>query len=305
MKKQKSVARFLEIVIAVGIIVYTIIIDVVVSNRLDSGLKSYFTSEVKEQSAYFTAEFDSQLDKLQSSVISAKNAYQFSYKSTDNLEEFADSVCDNLLANFEFDNAAVFNKAGLLISSSPYEVHSEKSLIQAALAGISKADFVKDGGGVYAIVAEPVKDGVRVTGAVVAKKNIAIQSMVDKIKLATTAEATIFDGYTRYVTTIEGMQGTMLANPEIIDGLKKDGNAVSVINKIGTQTSISCYFPLLNKDGEFVTTLYMGEAAYCCRACCVHDIPAARSYFAYQLGRFPCLADGVDYSKDIKTSFFD
>ena len=259
MKKQKSVARFLEIVIAVGIIVYTIIIDVVVSNRLDSGLKSYFTSEVKEQSAYFTAEFDSQLDNLQASVISAKNAYEFSQKATDNSKELADSICNSLITNFEFDSAAVLNKAGNLISSLPYDILSEKSLLQAALSGVSKADFVKDGGGVYAVVAEPIKEGLRVTGVVVAKKNIATQAMVEKIKLATTAEATIFDGYTRFVTTIEGMQGTMLANPEIIDGLKKDGNAVSIINKIGTQTSISCYFPLFNKDGEFVTTLYMGK----------------------------------------------
>ncbi|MCR4715304.1 MAG: HAMP domain-containing protein [Treponemataceae bacterium] len=259
MKKQKSVARFLEIVIAVGIIVYTIILDVIISNRLDSGLKSYFTSEIKDQSVAFTTEFDLELDTLRSSVKSSKDAFIFAQNSVISTKEFADAVCNSLMTNFGFDNVAFFDSNGEMMSSAQYDVLAEKNMIQAALSGESGADFIQENGGVMAVVAEPITDGSAIVGVVVAKKNIALQSMVDKIKLATSAEATIFDGYKRHVTTIEGMQGTILANPEIIDGLKKDGKAVSIINKIGTQNSISCYFPLFNKKGEFVTTLYMGK----------------------------------------------
>ena len=258
MKRQKSVARFIEIILAVGIIIYTVIIDAVVSNRLDSGLKSYFTSEVKEQSASFVSEFDEKLETVKSIVLSAKNTYEFSQKLVADKKTLADATCESLMTSGA-DSAAVFSSNGVKISSAEYDISLESAIVQAVLGGTGAADFVKENGAVYAVAAEPLKDGANVTGVVIAKRNISVQSTVDKIKAATSSEATIFDDYTRFVTTIEGMQGTTLANPEIIDNVKKEGKAISVINKIGTQNSISCYFPLFDKSGKFLTTLYMGK----------------------------------------------
>lgn len=258
MKKQKSVALFIEIVIAVGIIIYTTIIDGIVSNRLDSGLKRYFTTEIEEHAASFVSEFEDELDRVNTFVLSAKNSYEFAQNRITDSNEIADNICKNLI-QLGTDGAAVYNREGERISLSAYDSMLEKNLIQSAVNGIAASDFVKENGAVFAVAAQPVKDGSAVTAVIIAKKNISAQSTVDKIKNATSSEATIFNEYTRYVTTIEGMQGTTLANPEIIDKVKKEGKPVPVINRIGNKDSISCYFPLFDKNGKFVTTLYLGK----------------------------------------------
>ena len=258
MKRQKSVTLFIEIVLALGIIVYTIILDAIVSNRLDTGLKSYFTSEIKEQSASFTAEFNEELDNLATSVLSSKNTYESMQKNGTNQKEIADTVCANLIT-LGADETAVFNTNGQIISSIQYNTSFGRNFVQSAANGSGINDFVIENGAVYAVAAEPVKNNTTVVGVVIAKKNISVQKTVDKIKTTTSSEATIFDEYTRHVTTITGMQGTTLANPEIIDRVKKEGKAISVINKIGAKDSISCYFPLFDKSGSFLTTLYLGK----------------------------------------------
>lgn len=259
MKRQNSVALFIEIIIVLGLIVYTIITDAVVSNRLDSGLKSYFTSEVKEQTAAFQDEFDAELSKTKSFALSSKSSYEFAIRNGAETSDAAESICANLVNELRADSAAVISRSGSVIASRQYTAGSETAVLQAALRGESGADFVKENGAVYAVAAAPLANEGIITGAVLVKKNISVQSIVDKVKAATCSEATVFDNYTRHVTTIEGMQGTKLANPEIIDRVKKEGHAISIINKIGTQDSISCYFPLFSKTGEFVTTLYLGR----------------------------------------------
>ncbi len=56
MKKQKSAALYIELLLVIGIVAYTTIINVIVSNRLSTGLKSYFTDEIKQQSDSFVSE---------------------------------------------------------------------------------------------------------------------------------------------------------------------------------------------------------------------------------------------------------
>lgn len=259
MKKQKSVALFLEIVIALSIIVYTIIIDAIVYNRLDSGLKSYFTDEIKVQSNAFVEEFEEELEKIGTFALNAKNSYEFMLEQGVDRITIADVICKNLVNDLDADAAAVLGRNGEVLSFQQFDFLSEKSIVQTVLGGESVADFVKENGAVFAVAAEPLKNGVSVVGAVLVRKNISILPMVEKIKIATGSEATIFDEYTRYVTTIEGMQGTTLANPELIDKVRKEGQAVSAINKIGDKDSISCYFPLFDKSGKFLTTLYLGK----------------------------------------------
>ncbi|MCR4627094.1 MAG: methyl-accepting chemotaxis protein [Treponema sp.] len=263
MKKQKSVARLIELVIVFGIIFYTVIIDGIVSSRLNSGLKSYFLDEIKDLTVYFTKEIDEELDSIVSISSSSKTAYEFMQRNGVNQRALAAAVCNN----FEIlgaDGAAVYDKNGKLITSKAATAELLKNshltdMVKNAINGRSSADYIKEKGAVIAVAAEPLTAGNKIDGVAIGLKTVSVQHTVDKIKTATLAEATIFDEYTRFVTTIEGMQGTTLANPEIIDRVKNEKTSISVINKIGNKDSISCYFPLLNKNGEFLTTLYLGK----------------------------------------------
>ena len=259
MKKNQSVARFIEVIIVVGLFGYTTILNSIVSNRLNNGLRTYIGNEVKEQADSFTNEIYRDLDELKTLTASAKSLYEFTYENSEVTKDVANNICLSIKQNESVDSIAIFNSRGELFSSSAYGSFDEHDIINVALNGSHFEDLVKEGSSVFAIVAEPLKDGNRIVGAVVAKTDVTSQSIVDRMKASTGSEATIFDKDVRHVTTIAGMQGTKLANPEIIDRITKEKQLVSVINKIGDKNSISAYFPLLNKNGQVVATLFLGK----------------------------------------------
>lgn len=45
--KQKSAAKFITVLLAIGVVLYATIVVFVVNNRLSSGIVSYFASEIE------------------------------------------------------------------------------------------------------------------------------------------------------------------------------------------------------------------------------------------------------------------
>lgn len=263
MKKQKSATRFIEFVIVLGIIIYTAVIDGIVSSRLNSGLKSYFTNEIKEQTAYFASEMTEELNKIEKIGESCKKLYEFMQQNKISKSTLTEQICNNFVISGA-DGAAVFdsNKSLVAAKSGNEKLFKNQIIEQMISDAINKkagSDFVKVNGSLFAISVFPLINGNKTENVIIGFKELSTQEIVDKVKEATLSEATIFDEYTRQVTTIDGMKGTTLANPEIIDRVKKEQKAISVINKIGTKDSISCYFPIFNKNGEVLTTLYLGK----------------------------------------------
>ena len=93
MKKQKSATRFIEFVIVLGIIIYTAVIDGIVSSRLNSGLKSYFTDEIKEQTAYFASEMTEELNKIEKIGESCKKLYEFMQQNKISESTLTEQIC--------------------------------------------------------------------------------------------------------------------------------------------------------------------------------------------------------------------
>lgn len=263
MKKQKSATRFIEFVIVLGIIIYTAVIDGIVSSRLNSGLKSYFTDEIKEQTAYFASEMTEELNKIEKIGESCKKLYEFMQQNKISKSTLTEQICNNFVISGA-DGAAAFDSNKSLVAAKSgneklFKNQIIEQMISDAINKKSGSDFVKVNGSLFAISVFPLINGNKTENVIIGFKELSTQEIVDKVKEATLSEATIFDEYTRQVTTIDGMKGTTLANPEIIDRVKKEQKAISVINKIGTKDSISCYFPIFNKNGEVLTTLYLGK----------------------------------------------
>lgn len=259
MNKQRSITKYIEVIIAVGIMAYSAVIAGVVSQRLNSGLREFFIEDTKERANTFSAEFDLYLANVKSYVESAKRTYEYDYANFDVTKDVVDEICKTSIIDLGADGIAIFNSKGQLFNSPGYGNFDEKDIINKALNGTYTENIIKTEQGLYAIVADTLRDGDKIIGAVIAKKRVSTQSVIEKIKVATGAEVTIFDGYTRQLTTIEGMAGTKLANPEIIDNVNKTQKPVSIINKIGDKKSISCYFPLFDKNGKIISTLYLGR----------------------------------------------
>ena len=61
MKKQTSITKIINIIIAVAIVAYSSIIFYTVQSRLNSGLEEYFTEDTKTLSKVITDEMDTVL----------------------------------------------------------------------------------------------------------------------------------------------------------------------------------------------------------------------------------------------------
>lgn len=259
MKTQKTITKYIEVIIAIGIILYSGIIAAVVSQRLNSGLREFFIEDTKDRAQTFTSEFDLYLSNIKSYVENAKRTYEFDYHNFEVTKDVADEICKSAIIDLGADGIAIYNSKGQLFSSPDYGTFDETDIINDALNGIYTENIIKNEQGIYAIVADTLHDGEKNIGAVIIKKRVSTQDVIEKIKIATGAEVTIFNGYTRQLTTIQGMAGTKLANPEIIDTVKKTQKPVSIINRIGDKKSISCYFPLFDKNGKMISILYLGR----------------------------------------------
>ncbi|MBQ0002096.1 MAG: cache domain-containing protein [Treponema sp.] len=259
MKKQRSITKYIEVIIAAGIIAYSAVIAALVSQRLNSGIREFFISDTKERTKTFSAEFDLYLNNVKSFANIVKHTYEYDYENFEVTKDVVNEICKNTIIDLGVDGIAIYNSKGQLFSASDFGNFDEKEIINKALNGTSTSNIIKNSQGIYAVAAEPLMNDNKTVGAVILKKRISTQTVIEKIKQATGAEVTIFDGYTRQLTTIEGMARTTLANPEIIDEVIKTQKPVSIINRIGLKKSISCYFPLFDKQNKIISTLYLGR----------------------------------------------
>lgn len=77
--KQKSAAKFITVLLAIGVVLYATIVVFVVNNRLSSGIVSYFASEIENQSKTLTKEMNKTLEQAQSTAANIQLAYATIY----------------------------------------------------------------------------------------------------------------------------------------------------------------------------------------------------------------------------------
>ncbi len=259
MGARKSVAKLLTIIFAIGIVAYSTILFFDVNISLNRGLKDYFKADTVTLSKVFTNELYGTLDNVDDITKWFKDSFESQFNTSDVIDPvFTDSVAVGAINSMHMDAIYVFDRFGNQVTSSSLGVGEKNAMLTQALSGQHIKNFVKEGSNIYAVVASPLMNRNRVAGAVVLKKLVSSQEFIEKIKATTHTEVTIFDGDVRAFTTIEGMQGTSLADSHVID-VAKTGEATALINKIGNTDSISYYFPLMDEYGDFVTTLYMGK----------------------------------------------
>ena len=259
MKKRRSSAmRFVSVVIVLLILAYSGVIFYTVDNRLNSGLVNYFETETTGQANILLGEMEDVLKELSGDAEYFKSNFESAAARYEIDAEMVNSMCAGAIKQSGADTIAVFDASGRLISDQKFGRAVKSDMVQSALEGTGTENFVKTGEDIYAIVAVPLRSGGSVTHAMVTKKNVCTEEFIKRVAMYTNSNATIFDGIVRRVTSIEGMSGTEISDAWIIERVSA-GESVTTVNSIGGVKTISYYFPLKDRSGQFLTALYIGK----------------------------------------------
>lgn len=258
-QKQKSVAKFISVVLVAGIIIYAVIIIGIVEFRTTTGLVDYFSETMEVQSEIITEELDSELSNA---VETARNI-QLAYKTIYDEYGFDRTIMNGLALGakeyFNAKNIVFFNNFGMQISNPKFGVVPKTSVIKEALNGAESIKMEKDGSDIYATVILPLlSEENKAFGVVEIRTPVTVQSVFDRISKYTGCDVTVFAENVRYITTLEGLAGTTLDDPEVFEQTSA-GKTVLKQRTLNGHKYISYYFPYYDKDGNYLTTLFSGK----------------------------------------------
>ena len=106
----------------------------------------------------------------------------------------------------------------------------------------------------------PVYYNGEVIGAVLFVYDLTTEDFINLIKTAYGCECTIFQGDTRVRSTLAGVEGTKLANKEIVNQVLGEGKTYRGENTISGIDYYSVYAPLANEDGSIIGMLFIAES---------------------------------------------
>ena len=259
MKKKISIAKIISVVLSLLILVYATSIIFIVDSRLNSGLTSYFENETKGFSETINLEMEISLETIAESVDYVKANFEHMFHPENGFDiSVLNMVCDDLLKNSEIETIAIFDNAGKQLSAERYGKDFDPEIVKRVLKGNLYKDFKKFGSNIYAVAGDAIRNGNNIVGVIVAQTPISTDKFVSRVSSYINSNVTLFDGYIRQVTSIEGMKGTEIADRFVIDNAAK-GEPTLLINVINKVKTISYYYPLHDKDGNFLTTLYIGK----------------------------------------------
>ena len=260
-QKKSSVSRFLITVFCSAILLCSAVLGAVVYFELDTGLKEFFENDTREKSLILTREMDSHLCSVEKTARAYAKTFEYMLENeklnTSNASEIAGSIVQSL-GGSSVARVIITDSKVKQVSNPKFGELKNKQVMIDALNGIEFIDFEKHGPTLYAVCVLPVHKGGKITGSIAVISVLSSQELVDRVKAYSDCNITIFDGYTRVVTTLDGMKGTDIDNTFPIDEAAA-GKVTSFINNINGQTLISYYYPMTDRKGNYLTTLYVGK----------------------------------------------
>ena len=259
-KKQKrfSVYMLLYIILICGILVFSGAILFSVHSNLQNGLVQYFEEEVAGDAESILGYIDEMLedDVNLAKYISSSVTTQFRLNGMD--YSVLEVVAGTAVEYFGVTNVVFTDKAGNQISSSEYGTLKFTSGVSKAAMGQTYKMLVKDGEDFSGVVSYPIYIDGKVEAVVTMSKPISNQAFVEHFSDYMNVVMTVFDKDKRIYTTLEGMQGTTLADVTPIKNAEQ-GQATTLETEIGGLPYIAHYFPVTDANGKFLTTLFVAK----------------------------------------------
>ena len=259
-KKQKksSVYMLLYIILICGILVFSGAILFSVHSNLQNGLVQYFEEEVAGDAESILGYIDEMLedDVNLAKYISSSATTQFRLNGMD--YSVLEVVAETAVEYFGVTNVVFTDKAGNQISSSKYGTLKFSSGISKAAMGQTYKMLVKDGEDFAGVVSYPIYIDGKVEAVVTMSKPISNQAFVEHFSDYMNVVMTVFDKDKRIYTTLEGMQGTTIADVTPIRNAEQ-GQSTTLETEIGGLPYIAHYFPVTDANGKFLTTLFVAK----------------------------------------------
>ena len=259
-KKQKksSVYMLLYIILICGILVFSGAILFSVHSNLQNGLVQYFEEEVAGDAESILGYIDEMLedDVNLAKYISSSATTQFRLNGMD--YSVLEVVAETAVEYFGITNVVFTDKAGNQISSSKYGTLKFSSGISKAAMGQTYKMLVKDGEDFSGVVSYPIYIDGKVEAVVTMSKPISNQAFVEHFSDYMNVVMTVFDKDKRIYTTLEGMQGTTIADVTPIKNAEQ-GQSTTLETEIGGLPYIAHYFPVTDANGKFLTTLFVAK----------------------------------------------
>ncbi|MDD7579344.1 MAG: methyl-accepting chemotaxis protein [Treponema sp.] len=258
--KLSSVSTILITAVSAGFLAFSVVLFVLISRYLSSGLESYFQGDLDEYSEVVVEEVKAQRKGLVNAQSKLADSFESMFENSGSFSvSYMNTEIDLTKRNLGIQGLAVVDVNGRQVSSKNYgDASNDSDIVQKALKGDAAEKIVKEGQNVVVVRAVPFKIGGKIAGVVFGKETLTSQEFAEKMKKYTMCDFTIFDGEKRAYTTLAGMRGSVIADINPIrtaeSGKKYEGKAV--INGV---RYVVCYFPLKAEDGKFLTTLWLGK----------------------------------------------
>lgn len=258
--KLSSVSTILITAVSAGFLAFSVVLFVLISRYLSSGLESYFQGDLDEYSEVVVEEVKAQRKGLVNAQSKLAGSFESMFENSGSFSvSYMNTEIDLTKRNLGIQELAVVDVNGRQVSSKNYgDASNDSDIVQKALKGDAAEKIVKEGQNVVVVRAVPFKIGGKIAGVVFGKETLTSQEFAEKMKKYTMCDFTIFDGEKRAYTTLAGMRGSVIADINPIrtaeSGKKYEGKAV--INGV---RYVVCYFPLKAEDGKFLTTLWLGK----------------------------------------------
>lgn len=258
--KLSSVSTILITAVSAGFLAFSVVLFVLISRYLSSGLESYFQGDLDEYSEVVVEEVKAQRKGLVNAQAKLADSFESMFENSGSFSvSYMNTEIDLTKRNLGIQGLAVVDVNGRQVSSKNYgDASNDSDIVQKALKGDAAEKIVKEGQNVVVVRAVPFKIGGKIAGVVFGKETLTSQEFAEKMKKYTMCDFTIFDGEKRAYTTLAGMRGSVIADINPIrtaeSGKKYEGKAV--INGV---RYVVCYFPLKAEDGKFLTTLWLGK----------------------------------------------
>ena len=254
----KSVATFIIGMLAIGILLYSGLMFIIVRLNLNSGLTDYFSKSMEDKATIVREEMLFSLEEAENTAKWIQQYFADSYEEIGYERATMNALATYAKEFFDAKNIVFFNKWGMQISSPKYGVVPKTPKIRSALEGEETVMFERAGDIIFGTVILPLKSNDEIFGVVEIRVPVSNDELLKTVPQYTGCEFAIFSDDIVTMTTLEALQDSTITNPEYLES-SKAGNPVIVAEELDGQKYLSYYFPFNDQNGEYLTTILIAQ----------------------------------------------